>query len=414
MQIALFIFYLAAFSFLITSIPFFKNTGLAKPVLLALFFIKILAGIAYGKFYTLPKYYSNSDTWRFYKLSVEETKWFLTSPLAFLKDLFSYGYGTTGNIFSGENTYWNDLKSNVPVKLMAIFNVLTSNSYYTNIIFFNFFFFIGLVAIFKILYSIYPLKKWIIIFGVFLLPSTLFWCSGIHKDGLILSAIGIGLYCFFRLLRRKYQLKHLLLILLSFTLVFSLRNYILFALIPAVLCWMLAERYPDRKRLIFVTFYSIGIICFFIIPLIIPSINPPFFLAAKQHEFLLLPGDSQVKTDMLQPTFSGFIAFLPHALDMAFLRPHPNEFKNFSYVPALVENVLLIVLIVISIVGLNKKTAIPPLVICFFSFSISVLLITGYTIPFVGATVRYRSLVLPFLITPLLCITDFSFFKKSL
>lgn len=413
MQIALFIFYLVAFSFLIKRIPFFKNAGIANPALLALFFVKILAGMAYGKFYTLPKYYSNADTWRFYRLSIEETKWLIKSPLAFLNDLFSHGYGTTGNIFSGENSYWNDLKSNVPVKLMAIFNVLSNNSYYTNIIFFNFLFFFGLVAIFKILYSIYPQKKWIIITAVFLLPSTLFWCSGIHKDGLILSAIGVSLYCFSKILTDNYSLKYWVIILLSFTLLFSLRNYILFALVPALVCWRLTEMYPDRKTIIILTFYSIGVICFFIIPLIIPSVNPPFFLAAKQHEFLLLAGDSQVQTKALQPTFPGFIAFLPHALDMAFLRPHPYEFKNLSYVPAIIENVLLIILMSYSIIYFHKKTHIPPLVICFFMFSISVLLITGYTIPFVGATVRYRSLVLPLLITPLLCMADFSLFKKS-
>ncbi|MCW3111131.1 MAG: hypothetical protein JWQ09_5637 [Segetibacter sp.] len=413
MQIALFIFYLIVFSFIISIVPFFKNSGIGRGVLITLFCIKVLAGIAYGKFYTLPKYYANSDTWRFYRLSLEETKWLLKDPFSFIKDLFQYGYNTTGNIFSSENTYWNDLKSNLPVKIMAIFNLLTHNSYYMNIILFNFLFLFGLVALFKVLSLIFPAKKWIITCGVFLLPSTLFWCSGIHKDGLILSAIGITIYCCYCIFKRRFTLKYLLLILLSFILIFSLRNYILFALLAAIFCWLLAEKYPTKKNIIFFGIYFTGIICFFIIPHIFPSINLPLYISIKQQEFLQLSAGSEVKTDLLQPTLAGFISFLPHALDMAFFRPHITEVKNFSYIPAIAENLLLIILIIISVFHINKYNKIPPFVMCLFAFSISILLICGYTIPFTGAIVRYRSLVLPLLITPLLCIADFPFFKKA-
>jgi len=340
-------------------------------------------------------------------MSLQETKWLLSSPGSFIKDLFHYGYQSSGNIFSGENTYWNDLKSNLPVKIMAVFNVFTNNSYYTNIIFFNFLFLFGLVALFKVLFAIYPQKKWLIIAVIFLLPSTLFWCSGIHKDGLILSAIGVSIYCFAKLISNQSSLNYLLLLLFSFILIFALRNYILFALLPALLCWFLTDRDPERKNGIFITVYLIGIACFFIIPLIFPSINFPMYLAAKQQEFLELSADSHVVTAQLTPTTSGFISFLPHAIDMAFFRPHVNEFKNLSYLPAIAENILLILLIILSIFSLKKETKIPPVAMCLFVFSLSVLLICGYTIPFTGAVVRYRSLVLPLLIAPLLCISNF-------
>lgn len=412
MPTVLFIFYLIFFFFLISIIPFFKNAGIGRKTLLTLFLIKILAGIAYARFYTLPRYYPTSDTWRFYKLSVVETQLLLKSPLAFIKDLFYHGYSNSGNLFSGENTYWNDLKSNLPVKMMAIFNVLTSNSYYTNIILFNFLFLFGLVALFKVFFSIYPRKKTIIIASVFLLPSTLFWCSGIHKDGLILSAVGVTIYCFYKIVTEKYQFKHLLLILLSLTLIFSLRNYILFALLPAVISFITAEKYRNQKKRIFSYVYILGIACFFIIPSILPAINPPYYLAAKQQEFLKLTASSLVLIHPLEPTVGGFISFLPTAIDMAFLRPHINEFANVSYIPAIAENVLLIILVVLSVTHFSKQSKVPPVIMCLLAFSISVLLICGYTIPFTGAIVRYRSLVLPLLITPLLCIAEFSFARK--
>jgi len=194
--------------------------------------------------------------------------------------------------------------------------------------FFNFLFLFGLVALFKVLLAIYPTKKWMIILGVFLLPSTLFWCSGIHKDGLILSAIGVSLYCVQKLLNKQFSFKYFALIFLSFLLIFALRNYILFLLVSSIFCWCLAERFPNHKNYIFLAFYTFGLICFFITPVIFPSLNPPNYIAIKQHEFLELSGGSKVYTDTLQPTLSGFISFLPTAFDMALLRPHINEFKK--------------------------------------------------------------------------------------
>ncbi|HKG67892.1 MAG TPA: hypothetical protein VKA92_03415, partial [Segetibacter sp.] len=369
--------------------------------------------ITYAKFYTLPKYYPGADTWRFYRLSANETKWLLNDPVAFTKDLFTYSYSKSGNLFSGENSYWNDLKSNIVIKMMAVINVLTNNSYYTNIIFFNFLFLFGIVALFKLFNEIYPGKKWFIVAGVFLLPSTLFWCSGIHKDGLILSATGMIMYTFYKSLKIKFSIKRIIIIFLCLLILFSLRNYVLFALLPALLAWWLCEKYRGRNIKIFATVYTICIAVFFIVHLVFPSLNFPAYITNKRNEFLLLEGGSKVTMRQLEPNFISFVFFIPNAVDMAFLRPHPNEIKNFSFIPAVIEIIFLLFLLFISIVQSLKKVRLTPVVLFSLFFSISIMLLSGYTIPFTGAIVRYRSFVLPLLITPLLCITDFFSLKEK-
>lgn len=368
--------------------------------------LKIAAGFAYARFYLLPQYYEGSDTWRFYRLSLEETTWLKHDPLAFIKDLFVHGYGKAGNLFSGENSYWNDLKSNVPVKLLAVFNIFTFNSYYTSIILFNFLFLFGLVALFRLFNELSPNKKLLIIAGIFLLPSTLFWCSGIHKDGLILSATGLIIYMFYHGIQYKFTTGKWLLMLFCMLLIFSLRNYVALALVPALFCLWLC--YKFRKGVsVFLVAYASALVLFFITPLVFPGLNFPAFVSEKQHEFLLLKGTSEVKVQPLEPTFRSFISILPSALDMAFLRPHFSEVKNFSYIPAALENVLLLVLIVLSLFFIRRKTFVPVILFMLF-FSLSILLLCGYTIPFSGAIVRYRSFVLPLLITSLLCMSNFS------
>jgi len=413
LETALFIFYLLFFSFFISIIPFFKTSAIGTRLLIILFFIKILAGVAYAKFYSLPKYYEGADTWRFYRLSLDETNWLLHNPPAFAKDLFIYSYNRSGNLFSGENSYWNDLKSNVIIKMMAVINVFTNNSYYTNIIFFNFLFLFGLVALFRLFHEIFQKKKWFIISGIFLLPSALFWCSGVHKDGFILSATGIIIYTFYKGLETKFSLKRIIIIFLCVLVLFSLRNYVLFALLPALLAWSLCEKYSYRSIKIFATVYIIGIVFFFIIPLVFPSINFLSYITNKQNEFLLLEGGSKVKMRHLEPTFLSFVLFFPDAADMAFLRPHPNEIRNFGFIPAVIEIMLLLFLLLISIIHSSKKVKLKPVVLFSLFFSISIMLLSGYTVPFTGAIVRYRSFVLPLLITPLLCITDFFSLKEK-
>ena len=412
MEAAIFIFYLLMFGYAVISVPFFKNSGIRSYVLLLLFAVKILAGFAYAWFYKLPKYAAGADTWRFYKLSLREKDWLLSDPVAFTKDLFVHGYQKRGSLFAGENSYWNDLKSNIPVKLLACMNVLTDNSYYADIIFFNFLFLFGLVGIFKVFNEIFPGKKWLLVAAVFLLPSTFFWCSGIHKDGLILSAIGLVFYHFYKLVgnNHKKQVRHTVVIILCLVLIFALRNYITLMLLPALFCWGLSGKYPKHKLLIFSGVYLSCIFLFFSARYVFPPLDFPQYIVEKQSEFLGLQGGSSIHLRPLQPEVWSFITFFPDAFDAAFLQPHITQIANFAYLPAALEILLFIFVALLFVISPKPKIT-SPVLFCLF-FSVSVLLITGYTITFVGAIVRYRSILFPFLIAPLSCMTDFSRLKN--
>jgi hypothetical protein len=249
-----------------------------------------------------------------------------------------------------------------------------------------------------------PDRKINIITGLFLLPSTLFWCSGVHKDGLILSAAGLIIYIVYKSLNSRFKVRYAFISLLCALLIFSLRNYVLFALVIALACWALSVKSRYKPIFVFSSIYLVGIILFFLMPVLIPALNFPAFIANKQHEFLLLDAGSSVFTEILQPTFSSFISFFPSAIDMAFLRPHLLEIKNFSYLPAAIEMIFLLALVAFSLIASKRNKGNLNnhfFLFCFF-FSISIMVICGYTIPYSGAIVRYRSFIFPFLLTPLL------------
>ena len=172
--------------------------------LTGLFSLKIIAGLVYAWFYLRPAYYATSDTWRYFELSKAETDWLLKDPLAFLQDIFTNGYQQTGNLFLQNNSYWNDLKSNIIIKFLALCNVVTFKNYFADIVFFNFIFFFGPVALYRLTKQLFPVDKFLLITSIFLIPSFLFWCSGIHKDGFIFACIALILFYFYKqILNRK-------------------------------------------------------------------------------------------------------------------------------------------------------------------------------------------------------------------
>ncbi len=408
-----FIFYLILFTWLVTRIPFFINSNLGKTTLILLFLLKIAAGLGYAWFYSQPNYIKGSDTWRFFALSKIETKQLLSHPFLFIKDLFSYGYEDSGNVFSGSNSYWNDLKSNIIIKLMAVCNVFTFTNYYANIIFFNFLFFFGPVALYRLLNSIYSGKRWLLILFVFCMPSFLFWCSGIHKDGLLFATITVSLFAFNKCLESSFRIKHLLLIGGCIVVAFALRNYVALAIVPVLLTWWMAEKMKQRKWSAFLYMFIIGGILFFGLSQLDAKLDFPNYLSIKQHEFTTLQGNSSIISKPLEPTLIGFVSYFPFAADMAFLQPHISEAKTPFQLFACAEALLILGFIMIGILFISKSLKISSLIWACFSLAFLFLLIAGYTVTFSGAIVRYRSIALPLIISPLILLISSSIQKKK-
>jgi hypothetical protein len=404
----IFFIYLLCFCVVITKVPFLKKSGLNKYLLIALFVLKVIAGSAYGYFYSLPAYIQTSDTWRYFQLSKNETDLLLSNPIKFIADIFSNNYSSIGNLFIAKNSYWNNLKDLSVIKILAIVNVFTLKNYYADVIFFNFFFFFGCIAFYRLLKEKIEANDWIRLAFVFCVPSFLFWCSGVHKDGFIFLAITLFAFYFNECMKlRKLYGKALIMFIICSLLLFAMRNFVLLLLLPALLTWYICNRYP-RKQLAFAAWIYIGAyMLFFMSPAISHTFDFPAYILNKQNEFRALGGNSQLPVPDFKPNPAGFVKFFPYAFDIAFLRPHPNETTNFLYWPAIAENLFIYVLILYAVYKyfIVKQKGIDDQAKAFFIFSfafaVSNLLMMGYTITLTGAVVRYKSFVLPFLIAPL-------------
>jgi len=389
-------------------VPFFKKSGLGSSWLIILFIIKIAAGCAYGLFYSLPDKVQTSDTWNYFDHSKAETDWLLKNPVAFVKDLFIYNHDSTGNLFKAKDSYWNQLKSNVIIKILAIVNVFTVKSYYADVIFFNFFFLFGCMAFYRLLTEKIEANTLVRIAFVFCIPSFLFWCSGVHKDGFIFMAVALSTFYFNEWVTRKRIFSEgVFIFTLCLFLLFSMRNFVLFLLLPALLTWYLCNRYPKRQIALTAGIYIAAIILFFSLRLINHTIDFPAYIINKQNEFKALAGNSQLVLPNLKPDLLSFIQFLPYAIDIVFFRPHLSEATSILYWPYLVENIFIYTLIIYSVVKFYSKrraelcsSSTKAFLMFCFVFAVSNFLLMGYTVTLTGAIVRYRAFVLPFVIAP--------------
>jgi hypothetical protein len=402
----LFAAYLFLFAWLVTRIQFFSQPGLTPTLLISVFLFKVIVGIFYG---WVGLYYNQLDTWAFHHESLNEKKLLLSDPVEFVVSLFRSGYTDDqyGKFLSVENSWWNDLDANFFNKMLAVFNVFSTDNYYINVIFYSFLTLAGPIAFYRVMADVFPDKKLIILLSTFLIPSFIYWTSGIHKDGLIFASITLIIYCFhFGLEQNRFSLRRLLLIGVSLLLLLILRNFLIPILIPALLAWVLAQKKSKRPVLTFTAVYVLCIILFFLAQYIYPNLDFPQSLVDRQAAFLSLKGNSAVPVDTLQSTAGSFLRNAPQAFLLSTIRPYPSDVKNFFSLVAAVEINLLLLFFFIFLFcrqpGIRMK---PILLFCLF-FSFSVLMSIGYTVHFIGAIVRYRSIVLPFLVVPLIASID--------
>jgi hypothetical protein len=393
---------------LITKISFFKKSGLTPAQLIIIFLLKIVAGIFYG---WIGVYYGEMakmvDTWGLHYEGLRAYEVLKSDPSDFFPFLFENTYNDYRGFFSDETSWWNDLHNNSFIMILSLFDALSYGSYYINVIFYSFLTLFGPIAIYRVMRDAVPSNNLAILIGSFLLPSFIYWCSGLNKDGLVYDAFGLIIYNFyFGLKNRRFSVAKTLLIILGFVLLLLLRNYLLVIILPALAGWLLSKKMKARPVITFSFLYLIFALLFFGLRYINPKFDLPQAVVNKQQSFLNLKGGAPVPVKKLEPSFPGFLKNLPQAVTISSIRPYPSDIKHLlSFLASAEINLLLLCFFLFLFFRRNIEVDRPFLLFCLF-FSFSILLTIGYTVNFLGAVVRYRSLVLPILLTPILALTD--------
>ena len=176
-----------------------------------------------------------------------------------------------------------------------------------------------------------------------LIPSVVFWTSGIHKDGLALLGIGLLFYS----IKKPNQLSigKFTLGIIGVLLLYIVRSYILFILIPLVLVYLIFKKQEKKLML----FYFSGFAAFTLVVLILSSftiISPFSRIAWWQHAFKALPAtENTLSLPDLQPNLISFLKVIPHSINHSFFQPLPwTAINNYQLCVGLQDFILILLL----------------------------------------------------------------------
>ena len=405
MEYLLFVGYLILFAWLVTKVKFFSRSGLSNPQLIIVFLLKVMAGIFYG---WIGLYYGNLaqmvDTWAFHYGGIQEYHLLYNNPHEYFTNIFRDPYETgITEFFGSDNSYWNALKGNVVIKILSVLNIFSFGHYYVNVILYSFITLFGPIAIYRVMIDFFPAKKLSILLATFLVPSFLYWTSGLHKEGLIVTGIGLIVYCiYFGIKEKKFGIKKIVGILTSLLLILVLRNFVLSVIIPAIVAWLLASRWPKFGLVIFSTLYIFFAILFFTLRYINPVFDFPQATVNKQQSFIKLRGGlSTIPIREIQPNAISFLKNTPQAISLTTIRPYPSDVHHILSLAAAIEiDTLLLMFVLFLFWRTNTLHSKNFIYFCIF-FSFSLLLAIGFSANNLGAIVRYRSVIIPLLVVPM-------------
>jgi hypothetical protein len=402
----LFAFYLVFFYIVFRTYRVGAHAGFSP----TLWYVVVLLKFGAGCFnlYVHENWYITNDVFFYYTQSIEELEQGRNDPWGFIFTwLFDWeDMSSHLNFFKKEHmVYWSTLGTLFHTKLMTLCNILSLGREYLNVFFYNLIFFIGQFALYKTFYELKPQYKHLFLLGVFLIPSVLFWNSGIHKDGLVLSVLGVMIYAAHRLIQRLHW-KYIILVMLSLFLLLSIRYFYFLCLLPALLLWLLLGN-KKKPFLGYIVSYGLGLILFFTIHRF-SSITPMDLVRNRQLEFFAYRGYSDLATPLLENSPSSYWQHLPTSLNHIFLQPYFSTSAPLKYQVAAFDNLFILLLLLLACMKIRKPGREFSIVWFVFFFAIPTLLFIGYTIPNCGALIRYRSTFVAMLVPAFFLISDLS------
>jgi len=397
---------------LIGSLSIFKNSPFSTSSLKFAFSLKVIAGILLFLIYTF--YYTDrqtADVFKYYDdgeiLGNAATK----HPIDFIKIMLGVEDQYLKDQYLNKMDYWfrpydhglrND--NRIVIRINAVLHILSFGNYFLHALIFIFLSFLGLFFTAKLFYDISESKIKAYV-AAFLIPSVFFWSSGVLKEALLIFALGIFCWAVYKL-AKAFSWSTLCLLLVGFGLLSSLKIYVLFALLPALLFWFIWMKFQLFWKAL-LTFLVTGVVLYFGVTLLHPNFDFISLLVGKQHDFINLAktyhAGSAINMDYLGNNSWSILKAIPLALFHVFTLPWFSHVKSPLYLFSIFENLIFFSLIPLSIFYFEKPNKSSMKFIVFsLIFMLTLFTIIGLTTPVIGALVRYKMPALPFLFFVLL------------
>lgn len=310
--------------------------------------------------------------------------------------------------------------SNFMVPKIGLIPYLLTNSYIVLCFLFSFFALAGAVRIYKLFVSYFPSMKAEIAIAVLFLPSVCYWSSGFLKDSLCFGALGFMLYAVYQLfIAKKKIIGSLIWLIVSAYMIYTIKAYILLALIPGIGFWLFGAlggsiKNKIQRRIIIIaslgvaavaTVYFIG---FLTSEESLAKFSMDNLLESSENSREVFERRSGEGSSFQINTSNPALMFI-NGLGATFFRPFPWEITSFivlfSAMEALVFLTLILVLLFkIGVIKFLRTIFDSPILILCFTFSIVFAVAVGISTTNFGSLSRYKIPCLPFYIMTIFAI----------
>lgn len=406
-EIALIIFYFLAISLVIQKHPFFKLQTLPKNFLLGVFSLKIVAGIILALIYT--KYYPNRNEADIFKY-FDDSKYMFDALNEKPEDFFRMMFGNYGGddyyymhkYYYEMNNWYTEFEketfndTHTIIRFNAFLRIFSFGVYHVHTIIVCFLSLIGMVAIYRAFESAFKGKELLMAAAIFLLPSVIFWGSGVLKEGLLIFGFGLLIYYCFEFFKGNFKWHYFPLVGLVFFILLFLKVYALLLLLPCLAAYWINQKSNFKYQIIT---YLLSIIVAMVLALNISLIKEDFnvleIITAKQHDFIHhaaeLDSKSRLEIEPLEPTITSFAINSPQSFFITFFRPFFFESKNPMMIMAGLENLLILALLILSIYKRDRLNREQKNLFHFLLFyAVMMFILVGMVTPVMGAMVRYK------------------------
>jgi len=146
--------------------------------------------------------------------------------------------------FGKRVNYWYSKPTYTITKIALLFNFITLNSFYLTSILCSYFSFFSSWKLYRFILNHTALNRTHVGYAIFLMPSVIFWGSGLFKDTFTLAGLYlliIGFVQFFGY--NKVKLYNILYIIIGVYLLYSIRSFFLMASLPFLIIWVLSIKF---------------------------------------------------------------------------------------------------------------------------------------------------------------------------
>jgi hypothetical protein len=380
-------------------------------------YCKIVGGLSLCFVYAI--YYGGGDTLNYFHDGNVVAKLVFSNPLGFFDVLVNGRTPETMMHFGPETgmPIYKDKPTFFVVRVAAPIVFLAGGSFVVTTLIFALFSFYGNWRLYKVFISEFPdLKKEMAVAFLFI-PSVFFWGSGLLKDTITLSCIGFYTYSFYKIfIQREKIFVNSLIIFMASYLILQIKPYIIFALLPGSIIWIINKQVISMKNKVIKALTGPF--------LLVLGIGSGYLLLSNMGDLLGLYSldsvldravitNSDLKADYykgnsvdigeFEATVPSMLSKAPVAINLALFRPYIWEANNLVMLISGLECLVMLLFTLkvlfktrffgaFPIIYKNHLLSFSIIFSLFFAFSV------GISTSNFGSLVRYRIPVLPFFI----------------